>query len=78
MERIIAKDKEHLKKLIKEEMIKNGNECNLNHINVSKVKDMNAMFSQSTFNGDISEWDVSNVKKMGKEQRLKNLFMSIK
>ena len=31
---------------------------------VSKVKNMNSMFSKSKFNGEISKWDVSNVENM--------------
>jgi len=62
--KIIAKDKEHLIKLIKYEIQKNGLYCDLNHINISNVKDMSGLFLNSKFNGRIGEWDVSNVKTM--------------
>ena len=54
---------ELINKLIKER----GNEANLNDIDTSKIIDMSYLFSTDdykleNFDGDISEWDVSNVK----------------
>jgi hypothetical protein len=62
--KIVAKNKEHLKELIKTETLINGNECSLNHIDVSEIWDMSSLFKGSDFNGDISEWDVSRVRDM--------------
>lgn len=63
-EKIVAKDTEHLKKLIKDAMKKNTFACDLNFIDVSNITDMRGLFSYSKFNGDISKWDVSNVVTM--------------
>jgi len=62
--KITAKDKDHLKQLIEEEVKLNGVNCNLNHIDVSGVLDMSSLFYESAFNGDISQWDTSRVVNM--------------
>ncbi len=61
---LFPKTKEELQEMIKDEISENGNECSLNHINVSKITDMSNLFRYSEFNGDISEWDVSGVSNM--------------
>ena len=61
---VIAEDKDHLKKIIKETTTKLGFECDLNFIDVSNVTDMSNLFARSRFNGDISRWDVSNIEDM--------------
>jgi hypothetical protein len=62
------------KKLVKKEIKKQDANCvkaDLNHINTSRVTRMSSLFSGkwtqnclSRFNGNISTWDVSNVKSM--------------
>lgn len=63
-EKVIARDKEHLMKLIKKRIDEFGYGCDLNDIDVSHVVDMSRLFEMSSFNGDISQWDVSSVRNM--------------
>ena len=59
------KTKDELKEIIKQRIESEGNECDLNDIDVSEIIDMSFLFYRfSKFNGDISNWDVSNVKSM--------------
>ena len=59
------KTKEELKDIIKQRIKEEGNEVNLNDIDVSNITDMSNLFEGTYFDGDISEWDVSNVIDMG-------------
>ena len=58
------KTNKELKDIIKQRIKQEGNEVNLNDIDVSKITDMSYLFEETTFNGDISNWDVSNVTDM--------------
>jgi surface protein len=71
MEKVKAKTREELESLIQQEIKQNGCACSLNHIDVSEVTDMACLFQESQsdvdlskFDGDISQWDVSNVEDM--------------
>ena len=58
------KTKKELSKLIYQLLEERGNDANLNDIDTSEITDMDCIFDKSNFNGDISEWDVSNVESM--------------
>lgn len=70
---IVPKSRKELEDAIAKEIDKNGNDCSLNHIDVSKIDDLSYLFANyktdyghnfSDFNGDISDWDTSSVKDM--------------
>ena len=63
-EKVLAQDKKHLKWLIQAEIIDYGPNSDLNFIDTSLIEDMNGLFYQSEFNGNISGWDVSGVLRM--------------
>ena len=49
-------------KIVDQLIKERGNDANLNDIDTSEITDMAGIFEGSNFNGDISNWDVSNVK----------------
>ena len=61
---VTPESKVDLIRIIKETISKKGSDCDLNFINTSKLKDMSDLFAWSTFVGDISGWNVSNVVDM--------------
>jgi surface protein len=61
---IIAKNLKHLTLIIVQELNSNGPKCDLNHIDVSQVTNMDRLFEHLRFHGDISKWDTSQVESM--------------
>ena len=64
------KDWDELREIILQRIENEGNDCDLNDIDTSKITDMKYLFDIrdneifEDFNGDISMWDVSNVNNM--------------
>ena len=54
----------NIKNLVRDEIERLGKDADLNHIDVSKVTHMVLLFCDTDFCGDVSGWDVSNVKNM--------------
>ena len=57
------KDLYELRKMVKD-AVADDNEADLNFIDTSLITSMNSLFEDIDFDGDISNWDVSNVKDM--------------
>jgi len=60
---IVATD-DNIKQIVRDEINRLGTDADLNHINTSQVTDMHCLFMDTDFQGDVSQWDVSNVKDM--------------
>lgn len=60
------KTRSELDEILYTRIVNEGWKCDLNDIDVSRIEDMSKLFSAhyDKFNGDISEWDVSNVWNM--------------
>ena len=58
------KTKKELQDIITRRIEQEGNEVDLNDIDVSNITDMSGLFKGTDFNGNISNWDVSNVTNM--------------
>ena len=56
--------KKELIEIIHDRIGREGPNCDLNDIDLYLIDDMSYLFRDSKFNGDISKWNVSNVKCM--------------
>lgn len=61
---IVANSTEHLKELVNAEIALNGVHCDLNHIDISQLDSLCAVFQNSPFNGDISQWRTGHITDM--------------
>ena len=50
---------ETIRSIVEAEIEKYGINCDLNHIDTSKVTNMEYMFYDSKFSGDISKWTLN-------------------
>ena len=55
---------DELGRIVRKRIREQGNECDLNDIDVSQITNMKLLFYESNFNGDISKWNVSKVEHM--------------
>lgn len=64
--KLIPKNRPELQKMIQSAISNHGNEADLNHIDTSLINEMSSLFAYQLreFNGNISQWDVSNVTNM--------------
>lgn len=60
---IVVND-QNLDEHVAREMAAHGNACDLNHLDVSRVRVFDWLFQDSPFVGDISRWDVSKAVRM--------------
>lgn len=61
---IIVNSKAHLRECIKTAQEEQGPNCDLNHLDISKVTDLSNLFADCTGQPDVSRWDVRQVNNM--------------
>lgn len=50
-----------LRAIVYDEMQRRGNDCDLNHLDISQVPSLDGVFANLPFIGDISRWDVAHM-----------------
>ena len=71
---IVVNSRGELKNLINRRIEERGPNCDLNDIDVSRIRNMRELFIGSNFNGDISQWDVSGVKRAKRKTGMRDMF----
>ncbi len=61
MELLRPRTSQGLKNLVRDTIETHGPECNLNHILVDRLMNFADVFKDTTFNGDISEWNTQHM-----------------
>lgn len=56
---VFATNKKHLWDLVRDIIMIKGHNCDLNHVDVSRIDDFSMLFSSLQFTGDVSKWNVS-------------------
>ena len=62
---VVAKDLDHLRRLVLREIGRNGPKCDLNHIDVSRLTDLSYLFSEAT------SFDLEGVEDPKKQEKIK-------
>ncbi len=63
---VVARNRQHLEELIDRAFMWGGIHADLNHIDVSGIKDLSGLFMNKQFEGTLDKWDVSNATNMGR------------
>lgn len=62
---LVARNRQHLEELIDKASLWGGIHADLNHIDVTGIKDLSGLFLNKPFEGALEKWDVSNATNMG-------------
>ena len=55
----VAVDNKHLRKLVTQHIARHGPRCDLNHIDVSNINDFTGVFANTSFDGNVFQWNTS-------------------
>ena len=58
----VATDHQHLWNMVREIIMTQGHACDLNHLDVSNLRNFSQLFEGIPFEGDVSKWNMSNAR----------------